>query len=161
MTHDARIQKYKSADELKAEELYRQYCLLMESHIGKDETDTDQLNRMGFTYIPNFLGTYARDQIPKNIKPDQSIVLNEGKMSTGGWHWMAIYCMPNGQYLFYDSFGRGHKTVLRVNTLNGKKMIDADMKDREQIVSENNCGCRALAFLLVASRHGHHLASLI
>ncbi len=133
----------------------------MESFLGIDETDTDQLNRVGFQYIPNFLGTFARDHIPKNILPNQSLVINEGKMSSGGWHWMALFCMPDGNFLFYDSFGRGHKTALKTNTINRKKITDADMKDREQIVKENNCGPRALAFLLVASRHGYHLASLI
>lgn len=151
----------KTEKELFAEELYYFNLVYCESFLGTGETNTDQLNAVGFKSIPKFRGTYARDEIPKNLKKGESICLNEGKLKTGGWHWLGLYRMKNGQFILYDSFARDPKLILGTDKINGCKVVSSDRKDREQRVSEFNCGCRSLAFLIVASKYGEDNAILI
>ena len=130
----------------------------IERIVGKLETDSDQLNNVGRQYFGiNFLGCFPRDRVPE-LKVNQSCIINEDKHTGPGFHWMAMYRGLSGN-IFYDSFGRPHKKIMK--NLNKRKVIDADDKDREQRLSETNCGARALAFLMVCYYMGPDYAMLI
>ena len=74
LTNDKRILHLKSEEELYAEDLYRQYLIMCESELGDKETDTDQLNKIGYRAIPHFKGTFARDEIPKKSNHEKVLL---------------------------------------------------------------------------------------
>lgn len=90
-----------------------------------------------------------------------------------GTHWISIASIPDENnplkqvLLGYDSFGRELKEI---HGSDGQRVIDAHplMKkvvmsepDPEQLLFEENCGPRSLAFLMVASLWGHTVAKWI
>ena len=141
-----------------AESKYRSYLNLIESEIGINETDSDQLTFVGKRYIgKNFIGCFPRDMIPK-LKINQCCIVNEDIHTGPGFHWMALYRSKDG-YLFNDSFGRPHKKIMK--NLKNRLVFDADDTDREQKLKEMNCGQRCIAFLLTCYDLGFNLAKLI
>jgi hypothetical protein len=121
-------------------------------------TYSDDLTDLGQEIIPHFRGAFPRDKIPK-LQRGESCLVNTDKSTQAGEHWTALYRMPNGTNLFYDSFGRPHGSI--IPELKGTKTIDSDLKDREQSFASFNCGCRSLAWLMVATYMGVDYARLI
>lgn len=135
--------------------------------MGNETTYDDQLNNVGKNMIKKFRGVFPRDKIP-DLKLGESTILNTDTSKGKGEHWVAIKKMMNGEYLFYDSFGRKGKSL--IPELKNKKIVDADISDREQQDKrfykkdtriDINCGQRCIAFLLVAQEQGDKYAMLI
>ena len=54
-----------------------------------------------------FLGVFAADEIPRNIRQKPAIlVTNTDARGLPGEHWVAIYFGDDGKGEFFDSFGR-------------------------------------------------------
>ena len=65
---------------------------------------TSEVNNL-LEYIPGFLGTYAKDEIPK-LKPGSSVVVNLHESFQPGSHWVCTYIDKSGIIAyFFDSFG--------------------------------------------------------
>ena len=69
-------------------------------------------------------------------------VLNTDNSRGGGVHWVALV-KDNGQYIFYDSFGRD-ADKLSPDFLKDWKETNPN---QEQKLIELNCGMRCVAFL--------------
>jgi hypothetical protein len=53
-----------------------------------------------------FLGVYSKDNLPKKIKINQSVVMNLDNDDGNGTHWVAIYNGDDSDYIeFFDSYG--------------------------------------------------------
>ena len=50
----------------------------------------------------NFIGVFARDQLPKKIKFPSSFIINTDKSNEPGEHWLAIFYDINGVCEFFD-----------------------------------------------------------
>jgi hypothetical protein len=119
-------------------EVYNKFLKLIENKLGKESTDSEQLNIFCKILFGNkFRGVYAYDQ-PIKLEKGESAIFNLDTSDKPGSHWVAV-CKSN-RYITYDSFGRNIKKIS--NSLFTEK-------DREQEYTENNCGQRCIAFLCV------------
>lgn len=128
------------------EQQYEAYLKDVIKSLGhKNVTDNFELDKLGKKLFgAQFIGVFARDEMPRN-HGDKLFIVNQSKRSSGGTHWLAI----SGD-LVYDSFGR--------NLGFGMKRTE---KDAEQDVLEDNCGQRCMAWLCVAYVYKNKLAKLV
>lgn len=114
---------------------YQQYLKNITSIIGNDQetfnTEIDALCKYLFKDL--FLGVFAHDEMPQSTTGKYCIV-NLDNHNQPGSHWVAI-----ADNIIYDSFGR-------MLDFEGYTMTD---DDAEQLVTENNCGQRSIAWLCV------------
>ena len=75
-------------------------------------------------------------------------IVNTDTSDKAGEHWFGVIIDKNGNELVYDSFGRKI----------GGSDITYTESDAEQEMTEENCGARTLAFLLVYDIGGRNLA---
>ena len=55
--------------------------------------------------VENFIGVFARDQLPSKITWPSSLIVNTDKINERGEHWLAIYFDKNGKCDFFDPLG--------------------------------------------------------
>ena len=69
--------------------------------------NTIQIDHILRRQLPNFLGVYARNRLPRGLKKRHSfsLIANTDPDNKNGQHWIAIYVdeSDNGEY--YDPFG--------------------------------------------------------
>ena len=58
-----------------------------------------------------YLGTFAIDQLPKEVRYPSCLIVNNQKSNQPGEHWVAIYFGKRKQAEFFDSFGNSPKTI--------------------------------------------------
>lgn len=118
-------------------------------HISKNvhnkTTNTLELNAFK-NIIPGFKGSFPFDVRPK-LRNNESVILNLDKKNKPGSHWISIIKTNNKHYI-YDSLGKYYKYSKPY-----KNSIFVD-RDREQKYSEDNCGQRALAWILTVHSEG-------
>lgn len=148
-----KMPKPKSATEIKIESLYKTKVTYVEKKLKTNKvTNNIQLHKLSKQlFKTRFKGVYPFDKIPK-LKQNQSCIFNLDKHTEPGSHWCALYKSPTN-YLVYDSFSR--------KVLKGKKYLNSDLSDKEQKVSEDNCGQRCIAWLMILYKHGYAKALLI
>jgi hypothetical protein len=147
------------------ESKYRDILLYLKQFLGNGETDSDQLNKVGFKLIHGYKGTYACDEIPL-LKNGESIIVNQGNIKSNGYHWCGLRKEFNKLY-FYDSFGRGASIIPSLKSF--KTKIKSDTTEREQMdksikgdtKTESNCGQRSMGFLMICQMNGVEDAMLI
>lgn len=154
--------KYKSRDERLIE---KEYNLILDSIVktlGNEITYNTDLHKNGLELFGNkFKGVYSSDKIPKLSKLQPYAIINLDKSSQPGSHWIAVaYSNKNDGIVVYDSFGRKSKKIIPsiYNVFN--KVIDTDY-DAEQQLKEDNCGQRALAWLVIFDKYGVENALLL
>ena len=122
-----------------AEIAYEKLRKKIAKFIGHDGvTSREELDRAGRHFLKaKYAGAYAKDEFEKvKLTKQQPYALVNTKPSPGE-HWMA-HALVDGQIIKYDSFG-----------------VDADTDpDAEQVESEDNCGQRSLAWLVVLHKMG-------
>lgn len=128
--------------------------------VGKGETSSEELEAAGSQIFKHkFAGVFAADLVPYSTS-FQYCIINLDKASQPGSHWVAAAKLPGGRptgYLMYDSFGRRTSEILPELPL---ATTDAD-KDPEQVTSEDNCGARCIAWLIMYDIYGHDVARSI
>ena len=130
-------------NEKRVEAYYRQVLREIEQVLGNDITNSRELTELGKCLLNNkYKGTYAVDRLPK-LQHGEFCIINLDRLHQPGSHWIAVYKHEN-KYCIYDSFGRKSNKILK--SLNQLDSIDTDY-DAEQMVHENNCGQRSLAWL--------------
>ena len=127
------------------EQEYLAYLRRVESALGTGNTMNDKLDDYGFNNLKAFRGSYPYNVMPE-LKNGQSCLVNQDRAGQPGVHWFAV-CKSRGKLYGYDSFGRKMDNYIH------KKVIN-DTIDREQLVKQNNCGQRSLAFIHVFEKHG-------
>lgn len=139
---------------------YEKYLKDVESKMNKNTTTNNiELNHLcKYLFKNNFRGVVPSDKIPK-LKNGQSCIVNLDNSNQPGSHWTAVY-KSKGKTIFYDSFGRGHKTILKP-LKNTHKTIKNTEDDAEQNIVETNCGQRCIAFLLICYKYGINQACYI
>jgi hypothetical protein len=113
------------------EELLGDICTIM----GDDKTSDLQLNQIGKSLFGRkWNGVFASNE---SYPSTGYSIVNLDTAGEPGSHWVAV---ANGNV--YDSFGR-------CGLLNDERLTCAGDKRPDQLVREDNCGQRCLAWLLV------------
>ena len=116
-------------------------------HMGRDETETSQLDTMGSHLMGKFYrGAHARGKEPMNDGTRHCFLVN-GMTGPPGDHWHGIYREPGHPDLVYDSYGRGARGFSGRGT-------ESDAEQSKTGWDRNTCGPRSLAFCLVARKLG-------
>ena len=156
----------KGSAERYAEYLYN-YILknIVEPILGNKSTYLSNLNKLGQKMLGSkFHGVYPSDKIPKLTQNTPYAILNLDKTGEPGSHWVAIAKSKNNtntSYV-YDSFARKSKTIIPSLFQSGNgKIKNIDISDIEQRITEENCGSRAISFLLLFDKWGEDVAKLI
>lgn len=68
-------------------------------------TQYDLSNYVKQLEIPNFVGVYMRDVLPKNPKEIECGILNLDTISNPGTHWVCFMKTCDELCLYFDSFG--------------------------------------------------------
>lgn len=108
--------------------------------------------------VPGFMGCMFSREF-QGLHPGNSAILNIGEVSGPGTHWVAIYRKPNGEYLYFDSFGQQpDKTVTKAI---GSNRLLFNMIDFQKETSYS-CGYFASYFVKSIQTHtfGEVLADL-
>jgi hypothetical protein len=131
-----------------------QLVKLVEKHLKHDQsTFNTELHAKGLDYFgKKFAGVFAADQIPR-LPFGHYAIANLDKSNQPGSHWIALARSPK-HYIVYDSFGRNTKKILPTLTMSN---IQTD-NDAEQSPTEDNCGQRCLAWLLLFDNWGQRMA---
>jgi len=142
----------------KAEKLYNKYFKQMKKIVGNTTTYSSTLYKVGKKLFGNnFIGVFTSDNIP-TIPNAHMCIVNLDTSKQSGSHWVGII-KDKGRILIYDSFGRKAIKILS-KVKNIDKYIDTEL-DKEQDISESNCGARCLAYLMVYHKHGYTYAKWI
>jgi hypothetical protein len=148
-----------SGQEKTVEKIYNRILHeIVEPAIGNKITYTDELNKAGRKLLGHtFTGAFPRDEL--DTSKNHYCVLNVDKSSEPGSHWLGCV-VRDGKTYVYDSFGRTSRALVPNLLKGGKKVVDADY-DAEQMPKEDNCGARALAWLVCVEHLGLDSALLI
>ena len=129
---------------------YEQTLMIVEDMLGPGVTTNIQLDMLGhLIFGSDYLGTYSSDQMPKSVKDNQCFILNTDSSRRKGTHWVA-FSKSDGKIWYYDSFRRTKKALSKFR--GNKRMYSANTTDRDQSMTEQNCGSRALSFLVIFSK---------
>lgn len=114
--------------------------------------ETDQIDGLLFATIPNYLGTFAMDQIPVTQLRPAYMVINTHPANRRGQHWIAMVLGHNDVIEYFDSFGMlpprgGIRSYLNENS---REWLFSDKTlQHPQSVS---CGPFCCVFLYLRSR---------
>lgn len=135
------------------QDIYERLVSVNEDLLGRGATYDSDLHDLGTEYFgQRFAGVFASDTIPLATNFRYCIV-NLDSQDKPGSHWVAI-AKDKGKLMVYDSFGRTVTDILP--DLHGA--IDVD-RDAEQSDQEENCGPRALAWLMMYDLFGPKVAA--
>jgi hypothetical protein len=153
----------KKEKEKRAHKLYNDILKnKIEPLTGNTITYLDQLNKVGKKLFGSkFHGVYASNQIKKLTDAKPYCILNLDSSDQPGSHWIAIAKQKKNTYV-HDSFGRTATEIIPNLRYSGNgKIINADTSDKEQKVTEFNCGAQACAFIYIFDKYGSDTAILI
>jgi hypothetical protein len=140
------------ADKDLAEDAYEHWLKFAVKQLGSGVTNGGQLQKVcSEIFGSDFRGIFPSDRIP-TLTRGTCAIANVDKAGEPGSHWVAI--TPN---LFYDSFGRTHKSLVAHAKL---RQRDTEL-DREQEFVQQNRGARCVAFLIVSMVYGDKIAKFI
>jgi NDP-sugar pyrophosphorylase family protein len=154
----------KTKKEKHVELMYNKILKDIISLVGDDVTYLSELEKVGKKLFGvKFKGVFPSNHIPKLNDLSPYAILNLDTSKQSGSHWIAIAKHPHkNETLIYDGFARKGRTIIKSLYYSGNgRIIDSDLKDSEQTVSENSCGARAITFLMVLDKFGWDAAKLI
>jgi len=102
-----------------------------------------------------YLGTLARDELPKKLKYPSCFILNTHPRNGGGEHWLALFYDANGICDYFDSYG------FPPSMHNLKSYIKSTSKkcrwNKRRIQGASNyCGLYCIYFLKYRSRQKYN-----
>ena len=122
---------------------YEQSLRQIEDVIGVSSTSNFKINKLCFKFVPNYIGTYSSNNIPR-MKNNECCITNTDDDKSNGIHWCALI-KYDSYFYFYDSFARDYKILSPF--WKTKKWINANTYDIDQSIKEKNCGARCIAWL--------------
>ncbi len=138
------------------------YQLCLEQHhkeIGNKTTFSDTLDKQGKKYFNSkWLGVFPRDTFIKKLPLEKGkyAIVNVDKASQPGSHWLGVVTLGGNKIMLWDSFGREKISEL----FKQAKLTIPDM-DKDQTISQIDCGQRALSWLNVYDMLGKKAAMSI
>ena len=132
---------------------YEQQLMQIEDLLSNSTTNNIQLNKLGLLVLGNdkFLGVFSSNNSPSYVRENQCFIINTDPSysPTGGTHWVAVY-KHNKKFYYYDSFNRDVRQLSKF--WHKSNIVNANI-DRDESFKENNCGQRALSWLILATMY--------
>lgn len=100
--------------------------------------------------IDCFIGTFARNMLPKITKKPAVIILNNDTSKEPGSHWVAIFFSRDGRGIYFDSFGLPllHENIIEyLNSNSENGWIYSNMQ--LQSLTSNTCGHFCILFVIM------------
>ena len=148
--------------EEQAEKVFNDNLKIAHDILGKSVTLTSQLDKAGKTFFKNrYIGTFAADEIPDNFICDdnyQYMIVNNETRDHGGEHWVAV-ANTSGVLHVFDSFGRPTKDL--IPSLYAMGTVKDSDYDKDQKETQEDCGSRCIAWLMLFDKYGAENALLI
>lgn len=138
---------------------------IVEPILGDDTTFSTDIAIIGkHLFGSKWAGVFPVDAIPQTLSVNQYLVVNLDKSNEPGSHWVALVVLrkskttkkPKYHFLMYDSFGRSPEKILPF--IEEKNNVDSTEDDSEQNIIENNCGARAITWLIMYDQFGEKAA---
>jgi hypothetical protein len=147
--------------EQKAQQMYDYLLEKMVLEVGNGTTYSTDLYKIARKYLGGeFHGVYASDLIPKLSKFKRFAILNLDQSNEPGSHWIGCVFLKPKHVLVFDSFGRRSSSIIPSLLKKYSRVQDTDY-DIDQRTSEDNCGARTLAWLLLHKIKGKKYSQLI
>jgi hypothetical protein len=99
-----------------------------------------------------YIGTFARDELPKHLTYPCCFVLNTEPRSSSGGHWLAFYFSKDKSGYFFDSYGKPPGYFRLISFMNKNSIFWRFNRQRIQGLSEF-CGYYCMLFLLYIARN--------
>jgi hypothetical protein len=134
---------------------YEQFLTISTQNLGDSTTFGDVLQRYGkYVFGTKFVGVFMANEIPNNLRQRTPYaIINLDLKHEPGSHWISVAALPpepprsERQLLVYDSFGSLNDIPAQILT-KYPGSIPTD-PDAEQRIDEQNCGARAMAWLMM------------
>jgi hypothetical protein len=137
---------------------YKKELIALRKKYGNKALDNVDIDKYCKMYLGKmYVGCFSQDTVPINRLPSTCMFIFNNDISTGpGIHWIA--CFKEGcTFYIYDSFGRKstHLVPLFAKQVfrSGGKIRDSDYS-KEQADYQEDCGLRAISFLICVRRYG-------
>jgi hypothetical protein len=129
---------------------------LTDHYNGNTKTNTDLIRIGTEVFLPLKNNVMRNADYDFNYMADKYSIVNTD--NNAGVHWVGVYQERNNVYVF-DTFGRKINTLMpefhKRAKLNGYIIFNANKKyEHEQKETENDCGLRALAWLILTKAKG-------
>lgn len=110
---------------------------------------TTELWDMGTKYVPNFIGVFPLDKMPKYLAAPANFIINTQTHNLPGEHWLAVSYQKGGHVFAFDSFGYYYPLLLQ-NYLQKLKRTGSVSYNKIpfQDASEDTCGHYCIAYLI-------------
>lgn len=93
-----------------------------------------------------FLGAFALDLVPQNLKPLDSLIFNLDTSDKKGSHWLALICTEPQKYEIFDSLGTSVEKLARLLNISPEQIICNE--NSVQLENTNSCGLFGSYFLI-------------
>ena len=148
----------------KATTMYNQLIKALETHYNNEMKTNIELVKIGKEVFEPLGDNVFRnaDYDFEEMHGEYSIINTDNGV---GVHWTAVYQEHDKVYVF-DTFGRDIKKLMpefaKRAKVQGYNIITANKRyDHEQKATQNDCGLRSLAWLILAHSKSIRFASLI
>ncbi len=142
---------------------YEQDLMYVQDLISDRVTNNLQLNKIGnLLFGSDYLGTYSSDQFPKYIRKGQVFILNtdSSRSSNRFGHWVGFAkSVKTDKLYYYDSFSRPSSELSKY--WKNRKMINANKTDRDQSYKSDECGSRAMSWLILFKKYGERCINVV
>jgi len=134
---------------------------IVEPLLGNNTTFNDGLHRFCKRVLKDkFVGVFPANRIPQLTAQHPYAILNLDDHGMPGSHWVGIMYIGINKVMIYDSYARrGSKILPHVKNIY-KHIVDTEY-DREQTISEKNCGQRCIAWLCLGEYFSKSLCKYI
>jgi len=109
-----------------------------------------------------FIGTFARDEIPIIKKRPCSFIINTDLKNQKGEHWVGLYIGENNEAFYFDSFGLPpyHKEISDYINNNSNQVRFSTVTLQTPSQFSVTCGHYCIIFIIFMSK-GHSFDDLI
>ena len=114
---------------------------------------TDELWQLGERYVPNFVGVYPLDKLPRRLEAPANLIINTHTHNLPGEHWLAVSYQRGGLIYAFDSFGFYYPLILRnyLQRLRARTRSTCQVHYSDQPLQhykEMTCGLYCVAWLI-------------
>lgn len=123
---------------------------------------TREVKKLGDRYVPNFIGVFPLDRLPRKFKLKTSVnfILNTHTHNLPGEHWLAVSFQKSKMTLYaFDPFGHKYPQILKSYLTKVKQLarLPANVvynKIQYQELHEKSCGLYCIAWLIYINKLG-------